>query len=156
LIELDSDKWKSLEHAYGSAEDIPDLLSALEKYPPSGNYRSEPYYSLWGALCHQGDTYSASIAALPHLVRLCQKSPEKVHWSVMQLAVCIEISRLEGLCSNDTSDESYSEAVRTIIEICDAIRKHQPSKEIDQIYRAAVFAVNGDWESADLVFMEDD
>lgn len=52
--------WATLTHAYGSAEDIPDLLAALEESPSTVLWTA-----LWSRLWHQGDTYSASYAALP-------------------------------------------------------------------------------------------
>lgn len=67
MLNLDSPKWSELDHAYGKASDIPDLLRQLETIPnPDDN--SEPWLSLWSSLAHQGDIYSASFAAVPHIV----------------------------------------------------------------------------------------
>jgi len=154
MITLDSKKWHALSHAYGKASDIPELIKLLEKHPEHTSYESEPYYTLWSALCHQGDTYSASIAALPHLVHCCEKSPDKAYWSMAQLVVCIEISRLEGRCTDDISDEHYRQAVSKFVQITQNMKNAQPSEYIDQVSRAALYASQGDWESADDVFME--
>ena len=62
LLDLDDGGWAQLEHAYGSAADIPALLRQLRSFPPGRDYQSEPYFSLWSALCHQGEVYTASYA----------------------------------------------------------------------------------------------
>ncbi|MFF4341783.1 hypothetical protein ACFY00_17840 [Kitasatospora sp. NPDC001540] len=54
--------WSSLEHAYGTAQDIPGLLDAMSPDP------CDPCWNkLWSALCHQGAVFPASYAALPAL-----------------------------------------------------------------------------------------
>ena len=60
--------WSKLTHAYGTAEDIPGLLSQLD---PDGS--SQVWNDLWSRLCHQGSVYSASHAALPTLTRLARE-----------------------------------------------------------------------------------
>jgi len=44
-LALDSNEWSALTHAYGSAEDVPDLLRRLAEIPPDGP-DAEPYVSL--------------------------------------------------------------------------------------------------------------
>jgi hypothetical protein len=73
MLDLHSARWHDLEHAYGSAGDIPDLLRQL----PTAAVRSpdgerEPWFTLWSALCHQGDVYPASFAAFPHIIAAAQ------------------------------------------------------------------------------------
>ena len=60
--------WSALEHAYGPAEDVPQLLAAITAgvEPAAGEAVSE----LFTLLYHQGGTYSATEAALPALVDL--------------------------------------------------------------------------------------
>jgi hypothetical protein len=92
MIPLDSPRWSELEHCYGSAADIPGLLAQLESFPSShGN--SEPWFSLWSALCHQGDVYPASFAAVPHIIRILASNPVRADFSFFQLPACIEIAR---------------------------------------------------------------
>lgn len=70
MLALDSPRWSELTHAYGEASDIPALLSSLKTAPPPAGYQSEPWFSLWSALCHQYDVYTASYAAIPHVVNI--------------------------------------------------------------------------------------
>ncbi|MFI7502728.1 hypothetical protein ACIBVL_30490 [Streptomyces sp. NPDC049687] len=55
--------WSQLRHAYGPADDVPGLFARLDGGPGD----KEIWHELWSALCHQGDVYGASFAALPVL-----------------------------------------------------------------------------------------
>jgi hypothetical protein len=79
MLSLDSPHWRELQHAYGSAADIPPLLRALESLPPSAG-REEPWFTLWSALAHQGDVYSASFAAVPHVIRALSIASARAHF----------------------------------------------------------------------------
>ena len=92
LISLDSPEWANLQHAYGSASDIPVLLRQLQTFPTAEG-QTEPWFSLWSALAHQGDVYSASFAAVPHVVRVLAMSPTSASFSFFQFPAWIEICR---------------------------------------------------------------
>lgn len=92
MLELDDRRWSELRHAYGPAGDIPGLLRQLESFPVARG-DDEPWFSLWGSLCHQGDAYSASFAAVPHIVRVLATDPLRADPSFFQLPACIEIAR---------------------------------------------------------------
>ena len=92
MIRLDSPEWANLEHAYGCASDIPGLLLQLGDLPSSeGN--DEPWFSLWSALAHQGDVYSASYAAVPHIVRVLATAPTEAFFVYFQFPAWVEICR---------------------------------------------------------------
>ena len=74
MLSLDSERWRDLRHAYGAAEDIPELLKQLESHPDDGD-DAEPWFSLWSALAHQGDVFQASFAAIPHVVAALSRAP---------------------------------------------------------------------------------
>jgi hypothetical protein len=69
-LDLESSRWKELTHAYGSAENVPALLRQLETAPAQSAYTDEPWYTLWSSLCHQGDVYTATYAAIPHVIAI--------------------------------------------------------------------------------------
>jgi hypothetical protein len=96
MLPLDSKRWSELSHAYGDAADIPQLLAELESLPPNVESEAEPYFSLWSALCHQGDVYAGSYAAVPHIVRIMGTAPERVPWTLFLMLACIEIARFKG------------------------------------------------------------
>lgn len=93
---MNSINWDELEHAYGVASDIPDLLAELSNYPTNESYEDEPFFSLWSSLCHQGDIYTASYAAVPIIVSLIEKSPNPVDYNYYLLPISIHISYLKG------------------------------------------------------------
>ena len=94
MIALDSPRWSELEDAYGPATDIPSLLSQLDSFPTSDG-KNEPWFSLWSALYHQDDVYTASFAAVPHIIRVLATDPTRADSSFFQLPACIEIARAQ-------------------------------------------------------------
>ena len=95
MLELASPRWKELTHAYGPADDMPALLRGLDDLPPS-NGDEEPWFSLWSALAHQGDVYSASFAAVPHVVAALARDPARADGSYFQFPAWVEICRVKG------------------------------------------------------------
>ncbi|MGI5158685.1 hypothetical protein [Microbispora sp. CA-102843] len=65
---LDEIPWRKLEHAYGSARDVPKLLRALRSTSPGRRERALD--ELYGNIFHQGSRYQASAYAVPFLARL--------------------------------------------------------------------------------------
>ena len=45
MADLESIDWSQLNHAYGAADDIPELLAQLANYPSKSGYDSEPFAS---------------------------------------------------------------------------------------------------------------
>lgn len=93
MLDLNNPLWKDLTHAYGSAADIPTLLEQLKTAGPQEKYDSEPWFSLWSALCHQDDVYSASYAALPHIIAIAGSKPARERLDHLFLAASIEAFR---------------------------------------------------------------
>lgn len=92
MLRLDSPRWSELRHAYGDASNIPALLRALESLP-DGDGESEPWFTLWSSLAHQGDVYSASFAAVPHVVAALARAPTKASSTYFQFPAWVEICR---------------------------------------------------------------
>lgn len=92
MLSLHSPRWQELEHAYGTAADIPALLEQLDSLP-NDDGESEPWFAIWSALAHQGDVYSASFAAVPHVIAALSKSPATAHESYFQFPAWVEICR---------------------------------------------------------------
>jgi hypothetical protein len=92
MLSLDSPRWNELQHAYGIASDTPDLLRQLLSLPDSIG-ESEPWFTLWSSLAHQGDVYSASFAAVPHVVRALASAPASASFVYFQFPAWVEICR---------------------------------------------------------------
>jgi hypothetical protein len=110
MLELDSEEWGHLRDAYGSAKDLPRELANPETLLVDGDPAD-----LWGRLCHQGDAYSASYAAVPYLLEAARAGKS---WSAVALIAAIEVSRREGRGADVplSCAESYFEAIRTLPE----------------------------------------
>ena len=93
MLELSSERWKELRHAYGPADNIPGLLNQLSTAPASTWGDSELWHSLWSALCHQHDVYTASYAAVPHLAAQAASRPPDERIPFVQLIAWIEVCR---------------------------------------------------------------
>ena len=92
MLSLSSPRWQELKHAYGSAEDIPALLEEIAQYPEDKDGVGA-WFKLWSALAHQGDVYSASFAAVPHVIATLSKSPISAHESYFHFPSWVEICR---------------------------------------------------------------
>lgn len=63
---LDDVDWASMGHAYGSAEDVPDMLRRMVSDDPGE--RGKAFSEFHGAVHHQGDVYDCTVAAVPFLI----------------------------------------------------------------------------------------
>lgn len=70
---LDQIEWDKLTHAYGSAEDVPELIRDLAS--PDIKTRSHGLSQLHRNIYHQGQIYEATSYAVPFLIELIQ-SPD--------------------------------------------------------------------------------
>ena len=66
---LDDIPWADLEHAYGSAADVPGLLRQL--LDPDPKVRSHALQHLYSNVFHQGTRYPATPYVVPFLIELC-------------------------------------------------------------------------------------
>jgi hypothetical protein len=96
MLALDDPRWKELQHAYGAAADVPDMLRALASSTGPKGGQDEPWFSLWSSLCHQGDVYTASYAAVHHIVQIASEAKSPVDFSFFQLPAAIEVARRSG------------------------------------------------------------
>lgn len=92
MLNLDSPRWSELLHAYGPAADIPPLLLQLQSLPNAIG-ESEPWFTLWSALAHQGDVYTASFAAVPHVIEALASAPAKADEAFFTFPAWVEICR---------------------------------------------------------------
>ena len=78
LSELDQIDWASLDHAYGNAADVPEMLRALVS--ASADERARARDGLWAALDHQGvQRFESTLRAVPFLIALVadEATPER-------------------------------------------------------------------------------
>lgn len=106
---LDDIDWSLLEHAYGTAEEIPGLLRALRS--PHSEERSKALDRYYSAVHHQGDVYPSTAASLPFLFELAADSATPDRAAVVALLVSIGRESLErGFADDGTEIEYYPPA----------------------------------------------
>ncbi|GIJ43178.1 hypothetical protein Val02_00640 [Virgisporangium aliadipatigenens] len=79
--------WASMQHAYGSAEEVPSLLTALRS--PDPGERRKALDRFYGAVHHQGDISRCTTASLPFLFDLVHDPDTPDRASVLRLLVDI-------------------------------------------------------------------
>jgi hypothetical protein len=88
LEELESIDWSRLEHAYGSAADVPDQIRALTSVDP--DERDRALGELYSNIFHQGTRYEASAHAVPFLLELV-RNPERPDRDLLGLLTSLAI-----------------------------------------------------------------
>ena len=79
--------WASMEHAYGSAEEVPGLLWALRS--PDAEERHTALDRFYSAVHHQGSVYPPTAASLPFLLELAADHATPDRAAVVELVVSI-------------------------------------------------------------------
>ena len=146
MLALDDSSWRSLSHACGGATDIPDLLARGRSDFTPGHEEGSTWFELWSALCHQGDAYSASYAALPHLIALAPEHLQRKHYDPLFLAACIGLARLErrGPTLPAELALAYQDAVDQGRTLAEANAGRAWDADSDAVMRASVAALSGD------------
>ncbi|MEU9253808.1 hypothetical protein AB0D66_18360 [Streptomyces sp. NPDC048270] len=160
--ELDTVAWHTLTHAYGPAEDVPDLIRAL--YQDDETAADEAIHELYGNIHHQGTVYPATAPAVPFLAHAVRHAPakrdellvllatladhdptdrESPHWPGSSVAaICAELSRaLPDLlpCLADSEREVRRAALRVVAAVADQLptELHAPVvTRLDAVYHS--------------------
>lgn len=117
MIPLNSKRWQHYTHVYGQADDIPALLKQLETLQSTDNYRDEPLFTLWSSLCHQYSVYSASYAAVPHIVYFAQGKSPLLQLHFIELVASIHCYRPKNDLPEELAD-SYHHAIKEAHTLC--------------------------------------
>lgn len=108
MLSLDSPRWKELRQAYGSAVNIPALLRALaieDAQMPlstvtgtgSGSSSKSVWGDIWSSLCHQYSVYTATYAAVPHMVSVAENGSLALRLDVLVFCGTVHaFGKLEG------------------------------------------------------------
>lgn len=153
MLSLESNDWSQLTHAYGAANDIPELLAQLADYPPKTGFDSEPFFTLWSSLCHQGDTNTAAYAAVPHLLRLAEAEPERITYDFLLLPTSIEIARLTGRGPEIPPflKDAYEAAIRGMLRVIGQLRADNMDETFCLTCGAAIAVAAGNSTMAEAI-----
>jgi hypothetical protein len=150
VIGLDPPAWNRLRHAYGPATDIPSLLRQLKRSLPIHDYKDEPWFSLWSALCHQGDVFGASYAAVPHIVQIGLDVKRQLDSDFFLLPACIEVARATNHGPEPEPDmaQSYFDSLQKLHLLAFAHSTDDWNSDMAQSVAAALAASKGQIELA--------
>ena len=81
--------WGRLQHAYGSANDVPDQLKALASQEREN--RQEAIRQCYSNIYHQGTRYSASVAAIPILIDLLKDDSTPDRHEILSLILHLAV-----------------------------------------------------------------
>jgi hypothetical protein len=152
VISLHASGWGALGHAYGEATDIPSLLQAIEQDPSSSDPSEGPWYKLWSALYHQGDIYSASFAAVPHVVRILGLSPHNACFDFFLFPASVEVARNRSRIEVPASlAVPYRESLGQLPAIAAAASRRDWAGPLGRSIVAAVAASKGQFSAAELL-----
>lgn len=143
MLSLDDPRWNELQHAYGRAGNVPDLLRTLASSTgPNARVQDEPWFSLWSNLCHQGDVDTASYAAVPHVVHIASQAAEPVDFGFFQLPTAIEFARQTGGGPEIPPflAEDYHDAIQQLTDNV-SLHRHHPWDQSMLLSAAAAQAV---------------
>jgi len=150
--------WQTLSHVYGPAGDIPALLDRARTDMRPAHVPGSAWFDLWSALCHQGDTYTASYAAAPALVQIAQlrqHTPEQ--FDGLHLLGSIELARLEqrGPRVPDGLAAAYSAAMADAASLVSQALSQPWPTECRDALEACSAALRGDPVTARALFDRD-
>jgi hypothetical protein len=146
MLALDDARWSELTHAYGSASDIPNLLRQLALSPQPRGPAAEPFFSLWSSLCHQGDVYGASYAAVPHIVQIGLSAGKLIDFSFFLLPASVEVARSHGRGPEVPRDvaAAYRAALGSLVECANRQGPMAWDRDMTIAVAAALAVAKGD------------
>jgi hypothetical protein len=152
MLSLESLEWSELEHAYGAASDIPNLLRMLVNLPGDEG-KDEPWFSLWSALAHQGDVYPASFAAVPHVIAALEINPSAASNSFFQFPAWVEICRRKNeLTIPKPLQDSYVSALAKLPGLALAgLESRNHESERVRCALSAIAVAKGEWQIAEVI-----
>lgn len=110
--------WSHLTHAYGTAEDIPALLTEAGPDP-----QSPAWTELWSRLCHQGTVYPASYAALPALTEKARRLTATERTMPLLLAASI-VASTDRPYGTPAPEDSYAAEIAELIRLVEESLRH--------------------------------
>ncbi|MEU7069960.1 PBS lyase [Streptomyces narbonensis] len=85
---IDDVDWASMDHAYGDASDVPELLRGLASADAAE--REIALDGMYGAVHHQGDVYDCTVACVPFLFELVATAGLPGRGEIVELLLSID------------------------------------------------------------------
>jgi hypothetical protein len=87
LERLEQIDWNRYSHAYGPANDVPEMIRGLASNDKS--VRENSMYSLCSSIAHQGTVYDATVHAIPFLLELLSAPGVEDKSDLLQFLACL-------------------------------------------------------------------
>jgi len=111
---------------------------------PASNGNDEPWFTLWSSLAHQGDVYSASFAAVPHVVLALSISPLTADSSFFHFPAWVEVCRQKKNASvPENLRQAYFSALNSLPSLVAAAANREWDDSFLSCALAAVAAAKG-------------
>lgn len=146
IVDVTEPDWSALSHAYGAADDLPEILDEL-----TPDTSSTVWGELWSRVCHQGTTYSASPFVFPALLQSAQSW--EVAGRAMPLAMAADI-----VASSEFKIAGFEETVSDLGQLARETASAPGLSRSDRVYimsSAVVFAGETDW-GQELIHLHDE
>ncbi|MDB4878712.1 MAG: hypothetical protein JWL60_158 [Gemmatimonadetes bacterium] len=139
MLRLDSPRWHELHQAYGTAEDVPRLITALAAMPHE-DARAEVWFALWRMLWRPERVFDAAYAAVPHLLDLAATEELGERVQAIHLVVRVELLRRGPTAPPVPADllEPYAAAVEALPDAVHGCTGAPWTPEVAQIMAAAL------------------
>ncbi len=132
---LDGVDWAALEHAYGPATDVPDMLRALAS--TDARARHAAIHDAYGNIFHQGTRYAATPHAIPFLIELAARPDAGDRAEILRLVVhCV--AGYFGPTSGPSLDEACELAAEPAVPLAlDLLRAEDASLRVAALHLLA-------------------
>jgi hypothetical protein len=139
MLSLESTRWEQLTQAYGSAEDVPRLLEALACIG-SESAREEVWFALWRTLYRPEEVFTASYAAVPHLLDISAGFSLRERAQCVHLVTRIEVTRRVPASAPIPEDviAAYANSIECLPEFVAASTGESWPADVAQIFAAAM------------------
>ncbi|GGN88473.1 hypothetical protein GCM10010112_71980 [Actinoplanes lobatus] len=127
---LDDVPWDRLHHAYGVADDVPDMLRALRD--PDPEVRGDALGGLHATVLHQGTRFQASQAVVPFLVALIDDPATPGRGDLLRLLTGLAIGdRRDDRLPFDPATELTAAARLDGADTADLVRRFHEEQDAD-------------------------
>lgn len=155
MLDLNDPRWKTFKGGYQVLYDASVPLRALEKTNEQKEIRLI-LDEFWSELHHQGDVEIASYMALPHLIRIA-RNKKLTETDIPALVAVIEIQRhINSEPIPKEFEAEYEQEIKDIIEVLKLNLEKKWDREYATYAAAAIAAVNGQTELANVIMHMDD
>ena len=155
LDELSSVDWGKLIHAYGPAEDVPNLLRQLAS--DEKTIREKALWNLFGNIFHQGTRYQASSHAVPFLYGLLQRTGQKDRAEIVRLLLSLALGYEEEFLPDPFVPDTYREELRhAAISMTEEQRNQNAQYGYSPDYLLEVYDAVRDGAHIFISFLKDD